>query len=194
VRHAEVENPNHIVYVCLPGFKLSKVGYFQAEKLREYFKDKKIAAIYSSPLLRTKQTSKIISDGKIPIFFSQNLTEGNFKKWEGLRSDQRPKKEVKIYGENPTRLEIGETLDEMQKRMHKEIMKIIKKNQGKNIIVVSHADPIIVTRLSLKNKSLDLLNETKHANAGIATLVFNDKCECIHNNYVQITPAKKDWV
>ena len=67
VRHGEtVENSNN----CLVGrinSGLTEEGIKQAEKVCEYFKDKKIDLIVSSPLDRCKMTSEIISKKQIPI-------------------------------------------------------------------------------------------------------------------------------
>lgn len=195
VRHAEVWNSEHIWYGRLPGYNLCPRGEFQAEKLKEYFADKNISIIYTSPLERTVQTAKIISDGGIPIKKDARLLEANYTHWEGLPADDRPEKEVAEYKNHPLKVTyLGETLPEMEKRMVSAIKDAVKKHMSKKIIILSHADPIIIARLSFAGKSLDLLNKTKHLNAAIATLIFNDKLKCKGNDYKEIVPAKKDPV
>ena len=64
VRHGEtLENANN----CLVGrlnSSLTNEGINQAKKVSEYFKDKNIDLIVSSPLDRCRQTSEIISNKK----------------------------------------------------------------------------------------------------------------------------------
>ena len=67
VRHGEtMENANN----CLVGrlnTSLTEKGIDQAKQVSEYFKDKNIDLIVSSPLDRCKKTAEIISRNKIPI-------------------------------------------------------------------------------------------------------------------------------
>lgn len=60
VRHGEVHNPEDVFYGRLPRFQLSKRGRFQAQAVAYVLSDKSIAAIFSSPLLRARQTAEII--------------------------------------------------------------------------------------------------------------------------------------
>ncbi len=77
VRHGEVYNPKQIVYGRLPRFGLSEKGRVEIEKTAEFLSDKKIEAIYSSPLLRARQTAGIIQMRlKLPkIMLLKNLLE-----------------------------------------------------------------------------------------------------------------------
>lgn len=194
IRHAEAYNSEHIIYGNLPGFDLSKVGYFQAQKLKEYFKDKKIAHIFSSTLLRARKTARIISDGKIPISFSKKIVEADYKGWEGLPAKERDINELRVYAEKPSELKIGETVYDIEKRMIEAIEKWVKQYQGKNIIVVSHGDPVTITKLHYEGKSFDLLNKVETKNASITSLTFNDKLKCEKVDYFKIVPAKEDLV
>jgi broad specificity phosphatase PhoE len=74
LRHAEYDNPRHILPGRLP-VELSKKGLAQVKKLHDYFVDKKITKIFSSAVLRCRQTSEIISSKKIPIEFDKRLVE-----------------------------------------------------------------------------------------------------------------------
>ncbi|HMM43059.1 MAG TPA: histidine phosphatase family protein, partial [Thermomicrobiales bacterium] len=61
VRHTEVENPDGLLYGRLPGFRLSDAGRRHAERVAGAIAGRDIAAIYSSPLLRARQTAAIIA-------------------------------------------------------------------------------------------------------------------------------------
>src|SRR5947199_3195537 len=60
IRHGEVSNPNGILYGRLARFGLSENGKQEIAQTAEFLKDKHIDYIYSSPLLRTRQTAEII--------------------------------------------------------------------------------------------------------------------------------------
>ena len=61
VRHGEYENPDYLFPGRSSGFPLSARGREQVCKLADYFVKKPIAALFSSPLLRTMQSAEIIS-------------------------------------------------------------------------------------------------------------------------------------
>lgn len=192
VRHAEVENPNHIIYGRLPRFDLSKRGLTQAYKLRDYFSDKNIAVVYASPLLRTRKTAKILSGGKFPIKYSRHFLEVNYKKWEGLRAQDRPNEELEAYIKNPDSLNLGETMKQLQKRVVRGIENAVKKYKGKEIVIVSHADPIIIARLYYQKRPLSELCVVVEKNASIASLTFDDELKCKQVEYKEIVFAKKE--
>lgn len=191
VRHAEVENPEHIIYGRLPGFNLSKFGELQAAKLHNYFQNKNIGAIYTSPLLRCYRTAKIISGGKIPIHISKRVIEVDTR-WEGLKSSERPRRDIELYTKSPTKINLGESALEVIDRMKSAVEKFASQNIGKEIIIVSHADCIVYTRLFYEGRLLDRLNQTTCSNASITSLILNDKLECEQSKYLEIVLHQKD--
>lgn len=81
LRHCDYSNPRNILPGRLP-LELSEKGKEQAEKLKNHFIDKHIGKIYSSAVLRCKQTSEIIAAGSIPIIFDQRILE-TFSAYQG---------------------------------------------------------------------------------------------------------------
>src|SRR4051794_22380086 len=61
VRHAEVDNARRVLYGRLPRFALSAAGRREAERLAEALGREPVAALYSSPLLRARQTAGVIA-------------------------------------------------------------------------------------------------------------------------------------
>lgn len=205
VRHGEVKNKKQLFYGRLPFFRLNKRGKVQVEKLANFFKNIKINAIYSSPLLRSRQTANTISKyhRKHKIHFSKLLLEWKNPLWEGKRYDKRDPRLIKIYRDNPTKLKIkgAETMGDMEKRMSKKILNILNKHKGGKVVVVSHGDPLRIAILHFKNESLDNLHDDPCTNASITTLVFNgtrlvkSDCKEIHPRAEETfwTKTRKDW-
>ena len=76
IRHGAYEEPNHSIPYRLPGFPLSPEGRAKIEKLSETFLHRPIAAIFASPLERTRETGEII--GKklgLSVFTDERLLE-----------------------------------------------------------------------------------------------------------------------
>jgi broad specificity phosphatase PhoE len=192
IRHCEVQNSEHVIYGRLPGFYLCSRGLYQAEKLHEYFENANISAIITSPLERAMQTAEIISDNNIPIIIEKDILEADYRKWEGIRADKRDSKDVLLYIENPDKAHLGETLAQIEKRMRRAIESAINNYKGKKIVMVSHADPIIVARLSYEGRLLTDVNKCEVRNASITTLVFDEHDKFLKSSYKIIVEAKKD--
>jgi len=122
---------------------LSQKGKQDAHKLGQYFTNKKITAIYSSPLLRTKQTAQIIGT-KLHLVpkYSQHLLEvkSPVKK---ITHSELSKFGGFIYN-HPQHKKSGETKTAVLARMQKFVNKMLNQHPGENIIIVSHGDPIML--------------------------------------------------
>ena len=146
LRHGEVYNPNDILYGRLPKFPLSERGRKQIEDTAKELKDKHINYLYTSPLLRTRQTAQIIGRVlKLRPKLSELITEVNLI-FEGVSlTEYREKIQPVLYSEKYVR-KGQESVEEILKRMLQFLHIIIRKHPGKTIFVVSHGDPIMILR------------------------------------------------
>lgn len=157
VRHGEVNNPNKVWYGRLPGFSLSSNGKKQMSETAQQLCKNKIDAIYSSPLLRAKQSAVIISNIlNLPINYSDDLLE--------IKSSMQGKTfayilycsiKLNIFA-SPKNKILGETIEDVAQRMKKFIARIIKKHKGKNIVVVTHGDPIMIVKAQIKRLPIEI--------------------------------------
>jgi broad specificity phosphatase PhoE len=149
---------------------LTLKGEKEAKKAGIFLKDKKIAAIFSSPQKRAEQTAKIvsrvISKGKIKIKTEKDLCESGWGQFlRGLTREQARKKYPKdtlLYNRQPSKVKKGESLQKMALRMAKIIQGGIKKYPGQNFIIVSHRDPILAVLLKISKRSFDDLHKVQH--------------------------------
>ncbi|MFH0979449.1 MAG: histidine phosphatase family protein [Candidatus Roizmanbacteria bacterium] len=143
VRHGEYKNFD-IVANRLKGFPLSNEGRKQIEKIAVFFKGKNIKAIFSSPLLRTKQTAGILNKKinlKIRISNLINEVDSPFKG----STRKYVLEEIKNVYKNSFYIEHnGETMISIYNRMKKFVNKVLKNYKNKRIIAVSHGDPIMI--------------------------------------------------
>lgn len=133
VRHADFDNSKTIMPGRLP-VPLSEKGKAQSIKLKKFFRDKKIARIYSSSVERCKETSVIIADDRIPIMFDTRLLE-TLSAYQGYWGDDR--KAFYSFREELG----GETNKNIQDRMIAFWKYVIDRSEG-NIVVCSHGDPL----------------------------------------------------
>ena len=62
LRHGEVDNPHGIIYGRLPGYHLSANGRMMAEAAADYFADRPVVALFSSPLERALETAGPVAE------------------------------------------------------------------------------------------------------------------------------------
>lgn len=150
LRHCEYANPRNLLVGRLP-VELSLDGVKHAERLAEYFSDKKIEKIYSSAVKRCQQTSEIISRGKIAIENDQRILE-TFSAYQGYWGGWDGKELVWddffIHRDTVG----GEGAEDISQRMTSFFRDLAQKPE-KNIIICSHGDPLYLLFLSLIGKT-----------------------------------------
>src|SRR5690348_3423871 len=116
VRHADVHNPNDIVYGRLPRFHLSALGEAEARGTAAALRATPLAAIYSSPQLRARQTARIIA-GQHPglkVHVSQLLAEV-LTSWQGMPNTELAERQFNFY--DPLHHPTDESLEDIARRM-----------------------------------------------------------------------------
>lgn len=180
VRHGEVDNPDHVVYADLPGFRLSDLGREQAVQSGEYLAGRPIGAVFSSPLQRATETAhEIAKRHGVPITTVPELTEWLLAQgWKGLRweaLDEHRPGELEAYLAHPLDMPFSEeSLEELAVRMTTAIEKITSAGSEGELVIVSHQDPIQAARLALTHRTLAGLNHDKPEHAEVFTLQAGD--------------------
>lgn len=158
VRHGDVVNPKKIWYGRLSGFPLSKSGKRQMKEAGDKLKKKSIDIIYTSPLLRASQSAEIIKEklNLKKIYFSKKILEVK-SSLQGEKLSILNKIRFFIFKSQGNSIK-GESIEDLFKRMESFIAEILQKHQGKNIVVVSHGDPIMILRA--KYMGLPIINDS----------------------------------
>jgi len=144
IRHGETAWNKEEIFRGRADVPLNEIGFREAELIGEYLKGMDIHVIYSSPLLRAKETARRIAQVfNLKVQPLVGITDMSFGKWEG-----RPLKEVQIYDreiyrqwrEKPhlVRLPGGESLDEVRVRAMAALEEVIQYHKGMNLVLVSH--------------------------------------------------------
>lgn len=149
VRHGESKfNLENKHQGWIVGNPLTSTGLKQAKKVSNVFDNIPVDVIYSSPLLRTKQTAKIISrKTNIKVSYSKYLLDfRRSKSQEGLFVDEYTKlPNFKLWLENSNSnpdfsLPDGESRNTFSKRVNEFAKHCNGYFSNKKIIVVSHLD------------------------------------------------------
>src|SRR5438477_13007730 len=98
VRHADVHNPDDIVYGRLPNFGLSATGREEAARTAAALADTPIAALYSSPQQRAQETAAIIAAAHPALTIQiTNLLDEVKTGWQGTPNRIMAEKNYNYY-------------------------------------------------------------------------------------------------
>ncbi len=173
VRHGETEwNVLHR-FQGLSDVPLNDTGRQQAGFAANGLRDVKLDVIYTSPLQRAVETAEIIRGGrKISIYPSAGLREMGVGEWEGLlvsEIDQKYPGQYDIWRTAPTKIRLkgGELFTDTQQRAWKTFWEIVKKHEGKNVLIVSHMMCISSILLTIAGIPLDEIWQHPIGNAAL---------------------------
>jgi broad specificity phosphatase PhoE len=159
IRHGEVHNPGGVLYGRLPEFRLSERGHQMAELAAKDLLEqhRKIGAIYSSPLLRTRESA-----GHVQQAFSLTPTPDErliepFNIFEGRKLSAghiliRP--HLYFHLRKPSQPSWGEPFESIAARMLEAIEDAWQNTQVGDAVLVSHQLPIVMVHRKLAGMKL----------------------------------------
>lgn len=155
VRHGDLDNPQNLVSCRLepPFIGLNETGRAQLARIADFLADKKIDCIYHSPLLRTTESAKIISD-KLKLDCVKEdvrLIERNVGRWHGRTAEEFI--EETDYLKDP--LNPGEGVEPplVAGDRAKSLVSELLKAPGEKFVLVSHGDVLTGLIMLLENKT-----------------------------------------
>ena len=147
-RHGESVGNAERTYHGHSDISLSERGFEQVARSAEFLRDLKIDAIYSSDLQRALQTAEahLAYHPELEIIPQERLRELNVGQWQGMRVVDI----IEQYGEYFTvewKEEFGtfrgapggESVPAGAVRLSEALLDIARKNEGKTVLVASHA-------------------------------------------------------
>jgi broad specificity phosphatase PhoE len=158
LRHGEVDNPKGIIYGRLPGYHLSERGRSMALAAADFFAERPVVALFSSPLERAVETGTPVAERLgLEIVTDERLIE-SANHFEGMRfgvgdgSLRHPAHWAAMY--NPFRPSWGEPYREVADRMHAMLEVARLAAAGREAVCVSHQLPIWVARRRAEGRRL----------------------------------------
>ncbi len=159
VRHAEVHNPADILYGRLPRYRLSSRGRKQADEAARFLSTRRLATIYTSPLLRARQTAAALTQyhPDVRVQLTRDLLEVRTSYQGEPNSILKPG--FSFY--EPKRQEADESMEDVWRRMHRFLWRVARRHPGEAVAAISHGDPITILRLGLLG--LPLTSQALHS-------------------------------
>ncbi len=162
-RHGDSLRQIRKIAMCWPekiSCPLTKKGKREVRVAAKKLKNKKIDIIFTSDLLRTKQTARIISrEIGAKVILDKRLREYDVGIFNGTNPklvwDYLNKKKNIIEAKPPK----GESLIEIGKRMYNFLKEVNRKYQNKNILIVSHELPLTIFEGTMKGWPIEKILE-----------------------------------
>ena len=184
VRHGRTTaNAAGILSGRMPGVRLDDVGREQATQAAGRLAAVPLVALVSSPLERTRQTSRIIRDAqreKLTISTSSAILEADYGEWQGQKLSDLAKEPLwSVIQREPSKVTFpgGETMSGMQARAVKAIRRLDAKYEGRHSkdavwAAVSHADIIKAILADALGMPLDLFQRIAVGPASISIIRY----------------------
>ena len=180
VRHGETEWNKAGRFQGQSDVSLSEKGFKQAEILAAHFPVDKVDAIYSSDLIRARNTAEAIARTfKIEVQTKKELRELHFGDWEGLTYDEIVggwPDALANFLRHPDILEVpnGETFSQVQDRAMAAIMEIAKHHEGETVVVTAHGGILRTVLTTVMHIPLRYLWSIRQFNTAVSIACYDE--------------------
>jgi probable phosphoglycerate mutase len=177
VRHGQTPTTGTTLPGRAPGLHLADAGRDQAAAVAQRIADiKKVAAVYASPLERTRETAAPIAKALGQrVKSDKGLLECDFGSWTGRKlKDLMKLPEWRTVQRYPSgfRFPGGESFADMQNRMSGTLQRLAERHRGGVVVAVSHADPIKAAVALALGTHLDLFQRIVVSPCSVTAIVY----------------------
>ena len=177
VRHATNDMVDKAIAGWMAGVHLNEEGKSQAAALAERLKHVPVAAIYSSPLERARETAEPIAKRMgLEIEVREEIGEIKFGDWTGQQLqdlNHLPKWQLFNTFRSGTRIPGGELMLETQARIVVELERLRELHPQQIIAVVTHGDVIRAAVAHYAGIHLDLFQRIEISPASLSIIAVN---------------------
>jgi probable phosphomutase (TIGR03848 family) len=177
VRHGQTPTTGKVLPGRAPGLHLSDVGQKQAQAVADALAHvPKIAAVYSSPLERARETAAPIAAARnLKVVPDRGLLEVDIGEWTGEElKTVRKAPEWKVVQGHPSgfRFPGGESFLDLQARIVGTIQRLVAAHRGETIVTVSHADTIKAAVGHAMGSHLDMFQRISISPCSITPVLY----------------------
>ena len=178
LRHGEHVLRGRVLAGRTPGVGLSARGRAEIAAVANRLAVEQIAALYSSPLQRARETAEILADRlDLPIEICQDVLELDFGEWTGLTFDAvRADERWRLWSTCRSIATVpgGESMRQVQERAVKALFELHHTHLDATLVVVSHGDVIRAALLFALGMPLDFYSRLEVGLASISTIQIDD--------------------
>lgn len=183
VRHCEAMGNQKRIFQGSVNLDITPLGAKQLEFLTERFKNIKIDAAYTSPLIRAQKTAfAVLGDRFMDVKIDFDLREINAgiydgKPFEGTFAANREMAEVWFDHPQDFAPEGGEPMRHAYERIYKAVKRIAEENPDKTVVIALHGGVIRCLMANILYGTIERLGEVPWAENTAVALVTYDNGE-----------------
>jgi probable phosphoglycerate mutase len=174
LRHGEHGLLGRVLAGRMPGVGMTERGRAEIAVQAERLAGDKIAAIYASPLQRTRETAEIVAERLgLPIGFRDDLIELDFGEWTGATFDSiraDPRWQAWSTQRSLATIPGGESMRAVQQRVVATVVELNERHPHETVLLVSHGDVIRSALVFLLGMPLDFYNRIEIGQGSISTV------------------------
>jgi probable phosphoglycerate mutase len=174
LRHGEHGLLGRVLAGRMPGVGMTERGRAEIASQAERLAGEKIAAIYASPLQRTRESAEIVAVRLgLPIEFRDDLIELDFGEWTGATFDSiraDPRWQAWSTQRSLAAIPGGESMRAVQQRVVAALLELNERHLHETVVLVSHGDVIRSVLLFALGMPLDFYNRIEIGQGSISTI------------------------
>ena len=174
LRHGEHGLLGKVLAGRMPGVGMTERGRAEIASQAERLAREAIAAIYASPLQRTRESAEVIAARLgLPIEFRDDLLELDFGEWTGATFDSiraDPRWQAWSTQRSLAAIPGGESMRAVQQRIVAAMLELNERHLHETIVLVTHGDVIRCALLFALGMPLDFYNRMEIGQGSISTI------------------------
>ncbi len=182
VRHGQSEANLEGVFAGDYDAPLTELGFRQAEKTAEFIAGNyKVDGVYASDLIRAFETGKTVANIlNLPVISNDGLREIRAGEWEAMPFDDIVVKfpeEYKKWKEDigNSSCPDGESVKMLGERVLAALTAIAEENDGKTVVIATHATPIRVSQTLIEYGNLAPMQDIPWvSNASVTEIIYDN--------------------
>lgn len=182
IRHGETWANREDVFAGFIDAKLTDIGYQQAELTADYVvRNYKVDNVYASDLERAFETGKAVADRiGVETIPEKGMREIYGGSWENVKYEKLcifyPKEYgVWLHDIGKARCVCGESVEELGERVMSTLTRIARENEGKTVVVATHATPVRVAQCLIEYGDLENMQQIPWvSNASITEIEYSE--------------------
>lgn len=187
IRHGESEANREDIFAGHLNVDLMPKGVEQAQKTAQYIVENyTVDKIYASDLKRAYKTGKTLADKLgMEIIADKRFREIDAGEWDGIKFNELGDKyaeEFRIWRDDIANAKCtgGESVEDLRKRVFGAATEVAENNDGKTVVIATHATPIRVMQTYVQMGSLEKMNDIPWvSNASVSVFEYdNGKWTC----------------
>ena len=183
VRHGHTPTAGKTLTGWQRGVHLTDRGREQADALVARLEGIQVAAIYSSPLERCRETAAPLAAARgLPVRVRRGLIETGYGDWTGRSISQlRRTKLWRTLQRSPSaiRFPAGESLRDVQTRAVDETLAIAADHPNGVVVVVTHADVVRLALAHFAGMHVDTFERLAVEPGSVSAVAVHDGLACI---------------